>query len=93
MKQAVLIGVVLLIGLVFGLSISSLDAQAQSDEPRQGDCYVGEGSNAACVGKWVVFAGNSGNLDESAWVLRIDSETGEIWFKNGRRLQQLEEAQ
>lgn len=91
MKQVVLISLILLIGLVFGMSIAPLSAQVQSAEPAQHGCYVGEGSNAACAGKWIVFAGNTGNLDESAWVLRIDRETGEIWFKNGRRLQKLEQ--
>ncbi len=92
MKQVVLVGLILVIGLVFGMSISPLNAQVPSGDSRQPSCYVGEGSSAACAGKWIVFAGNSGNLDESAWILRIDSETGEIWFKNGRRLQRLEEA-
>ena len=91
MKQLVMIGLVLSLGLIFGISISPLLAQTQTADSKHISCYVGEGSNAACSGKWIFFAGNSGNLDESAWVVRIDSETGEVWYKNGKRFQHLED--
>jgi len=92
MKQFVMFGFILLLGIIFGVSISPLLAQTQSVDTEQMSCYVGEGSNAACSGKWIIFAGNSGNLDEGAWVVRVNSDTGEIWYKNGKRLQQLEDA-
>ena len=92
MKQIVLIGLVLLLGIISGTFISPLLAQSQTQTAvsEQMNCFVGEGSNAACSGKWVIFAGNSSNLDEGAWVVRVNSETGEIWYKNGKRLQLLE---
>ena len=93
MKKPVLIGFVLLLGIVSGTSISPLLAQSQTAESRQTTCFVGEGSNAACSGKWIYFAGNTGNLDESAWVVRVNSETGEIWYKNGRKLLRLGEVE
>lgn len=92
MKQIVMIGLVLLLGIISGTSISPLLAQSQTVVSEQVNCYVGEGSNAACNGKWIIFAGNASNLDEGAWVVRVNSETGEIWYKNGKRLQLLEYA-
>ncbi len=93
MKQPVLIGLVLALGIISGTSISPLLAQSQTQTQRadsqQMTCYVGEGSNAACNGKWIYFAGNTGNLDESAWFVRVNSDTGEIWYKNGKKLQLL----
>jgi len=91
MKQLVLIGLVLVLGLISGTLISPLLAQSRTVDSEQANCYVGEGSNAACGGKWIYFAGNTSNLDESVWVLRVNSETGEIWYKNGKRLLQLDE--
>jgi hypothetical protein len=91
MKQSILIGLVLILGIIFGTSISPLLAQSQTANSQQMTCFVGESSNAACSGKWIFFAGNTGNLDESAWVLRVNSETGEIWYKNGKKLQLLDE--
>jgi len=90
MKQG-LIGLTLVFGIISGASISPLLAQSQTIDSHNATCYVGEGSNAACAGKWIVFAGNSANLDESAWVVRVNSETGEIWYKNGKKLQPLVE--
>ncbi|MDH3692471.1 MAG: hypothetical protein OEU36_23820 [Gammaproteobacteria bacterium] len=86
MKQLVLISLVLLLGIISGTSISPLLAQSQAVDSQKMTCFVGEGSNAACSGKWIFFAGNTANLDESAWVVRVNSETGEIWYKNGRKL-------
>ncbi len=91
MKQIVLIGLVLVFGIISGTSIPPLLAQAQAVDSEQVTCFVGEGSNAACSGKWIFFAGNTGNLDESAWVVRVNSETGEIWYKDAKKLQLLQE--
>jgi hypothetical protein len=93
MKQLVLIGLVLVLGIISGTSISSLHAQSQTVDSQQMTCFVGENSNAACSGKWIYFAGNTGNLDESAWVVRVNSETGEIWYKNGKKLQLLRDVE
>ena len=87
-----IIGLVLLLGVILGASVPPLFAQAQSPATDGTRCFVGQGSGAACAGKWIYFAGNTGNLDESAWLVRINSETDEIWFKNGRRMQRLEES-
>ena len=86
------VSVVLVLAITLGVAVSPLFAQIQPTEASEPRCFVGEGSGAACSGKWIYFAGNTGNLDESAWLVRIDSETGEIWFKNGRRMQRLEES-
>jgi hypothetical protein len=91
MKQLVLIGFVLLLGIISGALISPLLAQSQAAGSPQSTCFIGENSNAACGGKWIFFAGNTSNLDESAWIVRIDSETGEIWYKNGKKLRLLED--
>ena len=90
MKVAI-ISLVLLLGAALGTSISPLFAQTDTPNADDTRCVVGEGSSAACSGDWIYFAGNTGNLDESAWLIRINSETGEIWFKNGRKMQRLQE--
>lgn len=91
MKQQFLIGLVLILGIISGALVSPLLAQSQTADSKQNTCYVGEGSNAACGGKWIYFAGNTSNLDESAWVVRVNSETGEVWYKNGKKLLRLNE--
>lgn len=85
MKQAILIGLVLVLGITAGALISPLFAQQQNSFARTG-CYVGEGSGAACSGKWIYFAGNVSGVDSGAWVVRMDSDTGQIWYKNGKKL-------
>ncbi|MGI9232943.1 MAG: hypothetical protein ACR2RD_04870 [Woeseiaceae bacterium] len=92
MKQKVMIGLFLMVGLICGLSISPLLAQSHAADQSQMTCFVGESSNAACGGKWIFFAGNTGGLDDTAWVVRVNSETGEIWYKNGKKLQLVKEA-
>ena len=91
MKKIVMIGIALVLGVVSGMYISPLLAQSQAADAGQMNCVVGEASNAACSGQWIYFAGNTGTLDESAWVIRVNSETGEIWYKNGKRLQLLKD--
>jgi len=91
MKQLVLIGLVLVLGVISGIFFSPLLAQSQTVDAQQRSCYVGEGSNAACSGKWIYFAGNTATLDESAWVVRVNSETGEISYKDGNKLRTLVE--
>lgn len=93
MKQLGLTGLVLLLGAFLGTSVSPLLAQSQTVDPQQQTCFVGEASSAACSGKWIFFAGNSGTLDESVWVVRIDSETGDIWYRNGKKLQRVSEVE
>jgi len=92
MKKYGLIGLVLVLGVILGTSISPLRAQTSAAEAEASDCYVGESSSAACAGKWIFFAGNTHSLDESVWVLRINSETGEVWYKDGKRFQQIQES-
>jgi hypothetical protein len=93
MKQLVFISVVLALGLIAGIFFSPLLAQSQTVDSQQRTCYVGEGSNAACSGKWIYFAGNTATLDESAWVVRVNSETGEISYKDGNKLRSLVEVE
>ena len=82
---------ILALGVVLGASVSPLFAEAQAPQADATRCFVGQGSGAACSGNYIYFAGNTGELDESAWLIRINNETGEIWFKNGRRMQRLED--
>ncbi len=89
MKQLGMIGLVLVLGIISGAYISPLLAQSQTVDSQQTGCFVGEASNAACSGKWIFFAGNTGNLDESVWIVRVNSETGEIRYRNGKKLQLL----
>lgn len=89
MKQKVLTALLLILGALAGALISPLNAQQQA-APTQ-TCSVAEGSNAACSGKWVYFAGNTSGVDSGAWVVRMNGETGEVWYKNGKRLVLLEE--
>lgn len=91
MNQKIATGLLLTLALVVGVSVSPLFAQQQLAAPKQIACSVGENSNAACAGKWIFFAGNTSPVDSGAWVLRIDIETGEIWYKNGKKLVQVAE--
>lgn len=91
MKQKIATGLLLTLTVVAVASVSPLLAQQQITTPKQIACSVGEGSNAACAGKWIFFAGNSSNIDSGAWVVRIDIETGAIWYKNGKKLVQVVE--
>ena len=91
MKQLVLVAFALVLGVISGALISPLLAQSSSSTPMA--CFVGEASNAACGGKWIYFAGNTSNLDESAWVVRVNSETGAIWYKDGKKMQLLRNAE
>jgi len=90
MQQKILTIVLLSLAALGGALISPLNAQQQAVPPQQ-TCSVAEGSNAACSGKWVYFAGNTSGVDSGAWVVRMNGETGEVWYKNGKRLVLLEE--
>ncbi len=90
MQQKILTIVLLSLAALGGALISPLNAQQQA-VPQQQTCSVAEGSNAACSGKWVYFAGNTSGVDSGAWVVRMNGETGEVWYKNGKRLVLLEE--
>ncbi len=89
MKQKALITLLLTVGALLGALISPLNAQQQTSAVQT--CSVAEGSNAACSGKWVYFAGNTSCVDSGAWVVRMNGETGEVWYKNGKKLVLLEE--
>ncbi len=91
MNKLGLIGLILVLGIILGTFISPLSAQSQAEDSQQITCFVGEASSAACSGKWIYFAGNANTLDESVWVVRVDSETGQVWYKNGKKLQLLRE--
>lgn len=91
MKQKVLTILILALGALAGAMISPLNAQQQATTAQPQTCSVAEGSNAACSGKWVYFAGNTSGVDSGAWVVRMNGETGEVWYKNGKRLVLLEE--
>lgn len=82
---------VLAFGVITGALVSPLLAQPQNNDPQRVQCFVGEGSNAACSGSWIYFAGNTSALDSGAWLIGINSETGEIRYKDGKRIATLEE--
>ena len=90
MKKIGFTAIVLGFGWIAGALISPLLAQAPVVESREATCFVGEASSAACSGDWIYFAGNTSGLDSGAWVVGINSETQEIWYKNGRRMNMLE---
>jgi hypothetical protein len=89
MKTIGLIGLVLAFGIMCGVSIPPLFAQSQTDSQER-TCFVGEASSAACSGKWIFFAGSAHTLDD-VWVVRVDSDTGEVWFKDGNKLRLLDQ--
>lgn len=91
MRQKIQIGFVLAFGTIAGALISPLSAQQNTATARESSCSVGQGSNAACSGKWIYFAGNTSGVDSGAWVIRMNGETGEVWYKNGKKLVLLEE--
>lgn len=93
MKSISVIGLVLAFGFVAGALISPLGAQQQPPMSGQPTCYVGEGSNAACSGSSVYFAGNTSGIDDGVWIVRIDGETGKISYRNGKKLVTLTEDQ
>ena len=91
MKQKSLVALGLALGVIAGAFIAPLYAQQEMPSSSQSTCYVGEGSNAACSGKWIYFAGNTSGVDSGTWIVRMNNETGEIWFKNGKKLTLLAE--
>lgn len=93
MKKSSVIGLLLALGITTGALISPLLAQQETAAAPQTSCFVGESSNAACSGNWIYFVGNTTAVDSGAWVVRMNSETGEIWYKNGKKLVLLSEPQ
>ena len=73
-------------GITTGALVSPLFAQQDTAVSPKTNCFVGESSNAACSGKWIYFAGNTSGVDSGAWVVRMNGETGEVWYKNGKKL-------
>lgn len=91
MKKRILLGSTLAFGMIAVASVSPLNAQQDTASTNESSCSVGDASGAACSGKWVIFAGNTSGVDSGAWVVRMNGETGEVWYKNGKRLVLLEE--
>ena len=91
MKRKTLLGLLIATGITIGATARPLFAQQEMAVSQQTTCHVGESSGAACSGKWIVFAGNTSGVDSGAWVVRMNGETGEIWYKNGKKLVLLEE--
>lgn len=91
MKRIILTALVLAFGVATGAVIAPLLAQQPSAANNQTSCIVGQNSNAACSGKWIYFAGNTSAVDAGAWVVRVNGETGEVWYKNGKKLVLLRE--
>lgn len=86
MKHKIATGLLVTLGVVIATSVSPIFAQEENTTPNQIHCSVGENSNAVCAGKWIFFAGNTSNIDSGVWVIRIDVESGAIWYKNGKKL-------
>ena len=91
MNKTILAGLLMAVSVSVGTFLSPLFAQQETANPIPITCYVGDSSNAACSGKWILFAGNTSGVDSGAWALRMNSETGEIWYKNGKKLVLLSE--
>jgi len=91
MRQKIQIATVMAFGIIAGALISPLSAQQNTSGIQESTCSVGEGSNAACSGKWIYFAGNTSGVDSGVWVVRMNGETGEVWYRNGKKLVLLEE--
>lgn len=87
MRKSIGALLVLAAGILLGTSITPLVAQ-QEQTPA---CDVGQGSGAACIGNWVVFAGNTSGIDNGAWVVRIDGRTGAVWMRDGNNMEQIRE--
>ncbi len=87
MRRAIFAGLVLATGVLLGAMIRPLTAQQGSAAA----CVVGEASNAACAGNWIVFAGNTSAVDNGAWVVRVDTTTGAIWLRDGNDMELLRE--
>ena len=91
MKQKILVSFAALLGIIAIGVFSPLNAQQEIGSESMANCAVGQVSGAACSGEWVVFAGNTSGVDSGAWVVRMNSETGEVWYKSGKRFVLLEE--
>ena len=92
MNKTIVLGVLLALGVAGGALISPLLADQHSAAGGANQrCYIGENSNAACAGKFIYFVGNTSNLDSGVWVVRINGESGEIWYRDGRKLVLLRE--
>ncbi len=89
MKQFGLVALTLILGITAGALITP--SKAQQSGSTDTTCRIGESSNAACSGKWVIFAGNTSGVDSGAWVVRMNGETGAVWYKNGKKLVILQE--
>ena len=89
MKKIAVLTLALACLVLTGFLVSPLVAQPRSGSSTQ--CFVGEGSNAACSGRWIFFAGNTSAIDSGAWVVRIDGQTGTVWYRDGKKLVQLRE--
>lgn len=87
MKNLISACLTLAFGITVGAVVSPLFAQQQIERP----CSVGEGSNAACSGNWIYFAGNTSAIDNGAWVVRINSETGQVWVRDGNDMELVRE--
>ena len=91
MKKSIMISAFAVVALLGAVSVAPQIAQSQPAEPQQGTCMVGDNSSGVCAGKWVFFVGNNTALDDAAWVVRINGETGEVFYKNGKKFVRLQE--
>jgi hypothetical protein len=87
MKNTIGATLILALGIVLGAMITPIFAQ----QDQQRTCFVGEGSNAACSGDWIFFAGNTTAIDNGAWIVRIDARTGAVWLRDGNDMERLRE--
>ncbi len=92
MKSKSVIALALASGTAAGALISPLFAQ-QEAVSSQPTCFVGEASSAACSGNAIYFAGNTSGLDDGVWIVRIDTQTGKIAYRNGKKLVTLNETE
>jgi hypothetical protein len=88
MKQITLVGLPLAFGLIAGALISPLVAQQRGPSSTSS---VGDNSSAVRSGNSIYFAGNTSGVDAGGWVFRINSETGQISYRDGKKLVALSE--
>ncbi len=83
-----LVGSPLAFGLIAGALASPLVAQQIG---LFSACCVGENSGVGCSGDSICSAGNTSGLNTCVWVVRLDGETSQFAYQDGKKLATLSE--
>ena len=89
--KTLFVAAVFVAGALAGAALSPLLAQQENSAPEAPTCYVGNSSLATCTGGWTYYVGNSGGLDANVWIVRINGDTGETSYKDGKKFVTLAE--